>query len=220
MPGKLEGKVALVTGASTGIGKATAFLFSKEGAKVSGATVRNNCLFAHKAMPENVSWFIGRENMMYTVYETTMIEALYVLMPSVKSSTVHDGLETPPKATLRMRFHSPSSSMGELWYHFEIMRVTTSFVPSTTTTGIQQPQTSNSSDFTSELLLVHTFSVWSLCVCVFFPFILDIKFVGRTSRGHTGGRSHHRVFHPPSFCGACLNFSREKDSAFPFPRRP
>ncbi|CAM9569405.1 unnamed protein product [Ascophyllum nodosum] len=28
-----------------------------------------------------------------------------------------------------------------------------------------------------------------LCVCVFFPSILDIKFVGRTSRGHTGGRS-------------------------------
>ena len=26
----------------------------------------------------------------------------------------------------------------------------------------------------------------SLCVCVLFPFILDIKFVGRTSRGHTG----------------------------------
>ena len=49
-----------------------------------------------------------------------------------------------------------------------------------------------------------------MCVCVFFPFILDIKFVGRTSRGHTGGRSH-RIFHPPSFCGACLNFSREKE---------
>ena len=56
-------------------------------------------------------------------------------------------------------------------------------------------------------------------VCVFFPFILDIKFVGRSSRGHTGGRSH-RIFHAPSFCGACLNFSREKDSAIPFPRRP
>ena len=27
-----------------------------------------------------------------------------------------------------------------------------------------------------------------LCVCVFFPFILDIKFIGRTSRGHTGHR--------------------------------
>ena len=25
----------------------------------------------------------------------------------------------------------------------------------------------------------------SVCLCVFFPFILDIKFVGRTSRGHT-----------------------------------
>ena len=51
--------------------------------------------------------------------------------------------------------------------------------------------------------------------CVFFPFILDIRFVGRTSRGHTGGRSQ-RIFHPPSFCGACLNLSREKDSAIPF----
>ena len=56
-------------------------------------------------------------------------------------------------------------------------------------------------------------------VCVFFPFILGIRFVGRTSRGHTGGTSH-RVSHPPSFCGACLNFSREKDFAIPFPRRP
>ena len=61
-----------------------------------------------------------------------------------------------------------------------------------------------------------------MCVCVLcvsFPFILDIKFVGRTSRGHTGGRSH-RISHPPSFCGAYLNFSGEKDSAITFPRRP
>ena len=58
-----------------------------------------------------------------------------------------------------------------------------------------------------------------MCVCVLFPFILDVKFVGRTSLGHTGGRSH-RISHSPSFCGACLNFSREKDSAIPFPRRP
>ena len=34
-----------------------------------------------------------------------------------------------------------------------------------------------------------------VCVCVFFPFILDIKFVGRTSRGHTGGRSHRFLIH-------------------------
>ena len=54
-------------------------------------------------------------------------------------------------------------------------------------------------------------------MCVFFPSILDIN--GRTSRGHTGGRSH-RIFNPPSFCGACLDFCREKDSAIPFPRRP
>ena len=30
----------------------------------------------------------------------------------------------------------------------------------------------------------------------------------------------HRISHPPSFCGACLHFSREKDSVVPFPRRP
>ena len=53
-----------------------------------------------------------------------------------------------------------------------------------------------------------------VCVCVFFPFILDINYVGRTSRGHTGERSH-RISHPLSFCGACLNFAREKDSAIP-----
>ena len=28
----------------------------------------------------------------------------------------------------------------------------------------------------------------------------------------------HRISHP-SFCGACLSFSREKESAIPFPRR-
>ena len=67
-------------------------------------------------------------------------------------------------------------------------------------------------------ILRDNFPPEGVCVCVFFPFILDIKFVGRTSRGHTGGS--HRIFHPPSFCGACLNFSREKDSAIPFPRRP
>ena len=36
---------------------------------------------------------------------------------------------------------------------------------------------------------------------------------------HTGGKSH-RISPPPPFCGACLNFSREKDSAIPFPRGP
>ena len=46
-------------------------------------------------------------------------------------------------------------------------------------------------EFASVLMYLHSdlCSKCTVCVCVFFPFILDIKFVGRTSRGHTGGRS-------------------------------
>ena len=65
----------------------------------------------------------------------------------------------------------------------------------------------------------HGFERSDLCAEIIIIIIIIIKFVGRTSRGHTGGRSY-RIFHPPSFCGACLNFYREKDSAIHFPRRP
>ena len=58
-----------------------------------------------------------------------------------------------------------------------------------------------------------------MCVCVCchraIPFtgILDVRLME-----HQPGS--HRIFHPPSFCGACLIFSRKKDSAVPVPRRP
>ena len=55
-----------------------------------------------------------------------------------------------------------------------------------------------------------------VCVCVFcHPIYSGHQTCGRTSRGHTGGMSHR--ISPPSFCGACLNFSREKGSAIPLP---
>ena len=54
-----------------------------------------------------------------------------------------------------------------------------------------------------------------LCVCVCF---LPIHSGHQVRWTYQPGS--HRISHPPSFCGACLNFSREKDSAIPFPRRP
>ena len=60
----------------------------------------------------------------------------------------------------------------------------------------------------------HTRRARTVCfVCVFFPSILDIKFVGRTSRGHTGGRLH-RIFNPPSFCGGALIFVARRIQPF------
>ena len=66
-------------------------------------------------------------------------------------------------------------------------------------------------------ILMSSIACLCVCVCAFFPYIMGVMIVGRTSRGHTGGRSH-RIAQPPSFCGACLDFSREKDAAVPFPR--
>ena len=59
-----------------------------------------------------------------------------------------------------------------------------------------------------------------LCVCVCFLPIHSGHQVRWTYQPGSRRRKSHRIFHPPSFCGACLNFSREKDSAIPFPRRP
>ena len=60
------------------------------------------------------------------------------------------------------------------------------------------------------ILAVYCSVVCVVCVC-YHPVYSGRQVCGRTSRGHTGGRLH-RIFHPPSFCGACLHFYREKDS--------
>ena len=54
---------------------------------------------------------------------------------------------------------------------------------------------------------------FSVCVC-----FLPIHFGHQVRWTYQPGS--HRIFNPPSFCGACLDFCREKDSAIPFPRRP
>ena len=45
-------------------------------------------------------------------------------------------------------------------------------------------------------------------------FLILLSAMRALSRGHTGGISY-KISHPPFFCNACLNFSREKDSAIP-----
>ena len=52
------------------------------------------------------------------------------------------------------------------------------------------------------------------CVCVcFLPIHSGHQVRWTYQPGSPGGRPY-MIFHPPSFCSACLKFSREKDSAF------
>ena len=58
-----------------------------------------------------------------------------------------------------------------------------------------------------------------VCVCVFSSHSFWTSSSLDVPAGVTQEEGH-RIFNPPSFCGACLDFCREKDSAIPFPRRP
>ena len=55
---RLSGKVAIVTGASSGIGRATAKLFAAEGAKVVVGARREAEL---KELVREISWLVGYE---------------------------------------------------------------------------------------------------------------------------------------------------------------
>ena len=59
-----------------------------------------------------------------------------------------------------------------------------------------------------------------VCVCVFSSHSFWTSRSLDVTVGVTQDERSHRISRPPSFCGARLYFSREKDSAIPFPRRP
>ena len=62
----------------------------------------------------------------------------------------------------------------------------------------------------------HLFSS-CVCLCVFFPFILDIKFVGRTSRGHTDRRKVTQDFSSTFFLRCVPSFFSREGFSHSFP---
>ena len=135
-------------------------------------------------------------------------------------------LKTPSSANHTAAASQPTGRIAKAASWLHLSRVSPALLPPERPSHTHTPKPGFGGRGHEENIILREASIFYnypisqlLCVCVFFPSILDIKFVGRTSRGHTGGRSH-RIFNPPSFCGACLDFCREKDSAIPFPRRP
>ena len=54
-----------------------------------------------------------------------------------------------------------------------------------------------------------------LCLCVFFSFILDVKFVGSTSRGHTGFLTH--LFPSAVVAVSCCLHIKNRSDLYPVP---
>lgn len=80
MSGKLDGKVAIVTGASRGIGKATAILFAKEGAKII-VNYKSN-----KSAAGEVIKIIGENNAVAVKADVTLeIDVKHLVSQTVKN---------------------------------------------------------------------------------------------------------------------------------------
>ena len=74
--GKLDGKVALITGAGSGIGRATAILFAKEGAKV--VCVSN--VDEVKTVAHEILSFKGKANAAFSIF--TFVDGKCISKPS------------------------------------------------------------------------------------------------------------------------------------------
>lgn len=83
MAGRLEGKVALITGAGSGIGRATAYLFAREGAKVVA------CDFNPAGNAETVSMIVQQGGNAYAV--RTNVTVAHDVEAAVQAALDHFG---------------------------------------------------------------------------------------------------------------------------------
>ena len=141
-------------------------------------------------------------------YSATLVHATtVVLSPHGNAREFLDG--NRPLWYILLRYSA--TTVGNVWYIlyfiFYIFWVTPTCVwccDANTFTEHENQQTSN----------LNVKCVLCVCVC-FLPI-----YSGRQIRWKYQPVSHKDFSSAPSFCGACLYFSREKDSAVPFPRRP
>ena len=93
---KLEGKVAVITGSATGIGRATARLFAREGAKVVIADIKDGDATETVKMIEEGWWWVHTVYQLIVRYTSVSCWFSKLLGSQSGSHNVNQSFSSPP----------------------------------------------------------------------------------------------------------------------------
>jgi NAD(P)-dependent dehydrogenase (short-subunit alcohol dehydrogenase family) len=119
MAGNMVGKVALVTGGSSGIGRAAALAFAAEGARVVVAIVNNSSVDGQRAFPWDPVYSAAKHGVLGLTKSAAMQYAdkgvrINAVCPGwIRTPPVEETLARNPEAEQGMLMHQPIGRFGE-----------------------------------------------------------------------------------------------------------